>query len=63
MAKREHILRYDDDLSKSEYIEANKNQRGFAESNEVCKWLSDIFGQEVVLIKADSDRLVTLTRD
>ena len=40
LTKREHILRYDNDLSKSEYIEANKNQRGFAESKEVCDWLS-----------------------
>ena len=56
-------MRYDDDLSSSEYIEANNNNRGFAESNEVCEWLSEIFGQEGVLIKADSERLTTLNKE
>ena len=44
-------------MSKSEYIKANKNQSGFAESVEVCEWLSEILEQEVVLIKADSSLL------
>jgi len=44
-------------MSKSVYIKANKNQSGFAESVEVCEWLSEILEQEVVLIKADSSLL------
>jgi len=54
------MLYFDEDRTKSEFIEAKKNYRGYKESDEVCKWLSDIFDEEVILIKAEKDRVMTL---
>jgi len=50
--KREHILEFDKDYSKSEFIEASGNYRGYKESDEVCKWLTELFGEEVMLIRS-----------
>ena len=41
--KRSHILRFDKDYSKSEFVECAKGYRGYKESDDVNKWLSDVF--------------------
>ena len=38
--KRRHFLRFDKDYSKSEFINANKNYRGYKEDDEVNEWLT-----------------------
>lgn len=51
--KREHILHFDKDLSNQEVVICKNNYRGYKEDDEVCQWLSEIFGTEVILIKAE----------
>ena len=56
-------MSFDKDYSKSEYIEAQMNYRGYKEDDEVCEWLSEIFEQEVYLIRAEKNRLGTVFKD
>ena len=58
--KREHLLQFDRDYlgEGAEIIKANKKYRGFKESDEVCDWLSEIFGEDVLLIRAEPDRVM-----
>lgn len=39
------------------------NYRGYKESDEVCEWLSKIFQLDVMLIRAEPDRLMKLDLD
>jgi len=55
-------LRFDEDYSGAEFIEAANNYRGYKECDEVCKWLSDIFEQEVIIIRAEKHRVMTLNK-
>ena len=51
---------YDEDRTKAEFIEGKKNWRGYKEGDEVNKWLSDIFEEECILIKAEKERIMPL---
>ena len=59
--KRSHQLRFDRNYEGAQIIEANKKYRGYKESDEVCEWLSQIFDEEVILIRAEPDRNMTLS--
>ena len=59
--KRSHVLKFDQDYSNAEYIEAGTNYfgqifKGYKESKEVCEWLSEIFGEDAILIRAAESR-------
>lgn len=56
-------MRFDKDYSKSEFIEAKMNYRGHKEDDDVCEWLSEIFEQDVYLIRAEKNRLGTVYKD
>lgn len=51
---------FDRDYSESEFINANKSYRGYKESDEVCDWLSEIFEEPVVLLRAEKERMMDL---
>lgn len=61
--KRNHILRFDKDYSKSEYVECAKGYRGYKEDDDVNQWLSDVFEEEVFLIRAEPGRLMNLDKE
>jgi len=41
-------------------VECAKGYRGYKEGDEVNKWLSEIFDEEVFLIRAEPGRLMNL---
>ena len=53
-------MRFDKDYSKSEFINANKNYRGYKEDDEVNEWLTQVFEEPCILIRAESDRIMDL---
>lgn len=61
--KRRHILDFDADYSKSEYVECANGYRGYKECDEVNQWLSDIFDLDVMLVRAEPERLMTLDKN
>lgn len=58
LKKRNHTLYFDQDYSKAEFVNANKSYRGYKESDEVCEWLSEIFEEPVVLLRAEKERMM-----
>ena len=63
MKKRSHTIYFDEDRTNAEFIECKKNYRGYKESDEVCEWLSEIFEEDVLLIKCEKERVMTLKKD
>jgi hypothetical protein len=61
--KRRHILYFNQDYSKSEFITANNNFRGYKESDEVCEWLSEVFEEPCILIRSEPDRIMELNKE
>jgi len=51
--KREQIIDYGAEYDDSRFVEAAKGLNGYKESDEVCKWLTDILGEEVILLRAN----------
>ena len=62
LKRRNYTLYFDKDYSNSEYVQCNKNIRGYKESDEVCEWLSEIFDEPVILLRSESDRLMELDK-
>ena len=59
--KRNHELLFDRDYLGAEIIKATSRHkfRGPKESDEVCNWLSELFGEEVFLIRAMPEHVMT----
>jgi len=60
MEKRRVFLRFDKDYSKSEFINANKNYRGYKEDQEVNDWFSEVFDEPCIVIRSEPDRIMDL---
>lgn len=52
MTVREQFLDFDADYSNAEMVECMDNYRGYKESDSVNQWLSQIFDEEVFVIRA-----------
>jgi uncharacterized protein YcbX len=59
---REIMLDINKDYSSSEIIVAKKGYRGYLEFDQVNEWLSHIFEQPVILLRAESDRRETIDK-
>lgn len=57
MKQRSITLDFQKDYTGCELVQANKGYRGYLESEEVNAWLSSIFEEEVLLLRAEAGRL------
>ena len=44
-------------------IQANKGYAGWKESDEVNNWLSELFGEEVMILRAAKERVTKLNHE
>lgn len=55
---REQFLDFDKEYKQQDFIECAENYRGYKEKDEINQWLSQIFEEEVMIIRAPKDRLM-----
>ena len=61
--EREKYIYFNQKEDQQKLVEAAKNVRGYKESDDVCVWLSEILGLEVIILRAQEDRLMTLDKE
>ncbi len=62
LEKRVHILDFKRKYTEAEFVECKENYRGYKESEELNKWLSQIFDEEVFIMRAQSDRVMPVNQ-
>ena len=61
MKVREMFVDFNTDYTNAEFVECQKNYRGYKEYDELNEWLSKIFDEEVFMIRAQDDRLMPVS--